>query len=108
VTGQRIVLRGTAPTAREAEKLRPKLLAEADAFKSSRTSASLGLLLDRWLPQHDMDENTRDSYESLIRVHIRPGLGGVPLTTLVRRSTELVEQFYGELRQCRERCGAAP
>jgi integrase len=104
VTGRRMVLNGTAPTVREAEKLRTKLLAEADAFKSSRTNASLGYLLDRWLPQHDVDENTRESYESLIRVHIRPGLGDVPLTTLVRKSTETVEQFYGELRRCRERC----
>lgn len=50
------------------EKLRTKLLAEADAFKSARTNASLGRLLDRWLPQHDVDANTRESYESLIRV----------------------------------------
>jgi integrase len=104
VTGRRMVLQGTAPTVREAEKLRTKLLAEADTYRSARTNASLGYLLDRWLPQHDVDENTRESYESLIRVHIRPGLGDVPLTTLVRKSTETVEQFYGELRRCRERC----
>ena len=87
-----------------AEKLRTKLLADADTYRSVRINASLGFLLDRWLPQHDIDENTRKSYESLIRIYIRPALGDVPLTTLVRRSTELVEQFYGELRQCRERC----
>jgi hypothetical protein len=78
VTGRRMTLQGTAPTVREAEKLRTGLLAEADAFKSARTNASLGRLLDRWLPQHDVDQNTRESYESLIRVHIRPGLGDVP------------------------------
>ena len=82
VTGRRMTLQGTAPTVREAEKLRTKLLAKADAFKSASTNASLGRLLDRWLPQHDVDENTRESYESLIRVHIRPGLCDVPLTTL--------------------------
>ncbi len=100
-----MVLQGTASTAREAEKLRTKLLAEADTYRSARTNASLGYLLDRWLPQHDVEEDTRESYESLIRVHIRPALGDVPLTTLIRRSTELVEQFYGELRRCRDRCG---
>jgi hypothetical protein len=47
------------------------------------------------------DENTRESYESLIRVHIRPALGDLPLTTLVRKATETVEQFYSELRRCR-------
>ena len=53
---------------------------------------------------HDVDENTRESNESLIRVHIRPALGDLPLTTLVRKATETVEQFYGELRRCRQRC----
>jgi Phage integrase, N-terminal SAM-like domain len=53
------------------------------------------------LPQQDIEEDTRESYKSLIRVHIRPALGEVPLTTLVRRATEIVEQFYGELRRCR-------
>jgi len=104
VTGERLRLQGTAPTVKEAEKLRTKLLGEADTFRASRTNASLGYLLDRWLPQHDIDENTRKSYESLIRIYLRPALGDLPLTTLVRKSTETVEQFYGELRRCRKRC----
>jgi integrase len=104
VTGDRLRLQGTAPTMREAERLRTKLLGEADSFRSARTNASVGYLLDRWLPQHDVDENTRDSYESLIRIYIRPALGDMPLTTLVRKATETVEQFYGELRRCRHRC----
>ena len=104
MTGERLRLQGSAPTDKQAEKLRTKLLVEADAFRSARTNASLGYLLDRWLPQHDIDENTRESYDSLIRIHIRPALGGIPLTTLVRKATETVEQFYGELRRCRDRC----
>jgi hypothetical protein len=27
-----------------------------------------GFLLDRWLPQHEIEEDTRESYESLIRI----------------------------------------
>jgi len=104
ISGERLRLHGTARTEREAEKLRTKLLAEADAVRSASTNASLGYLLDRWLPQHDVDENTRESYESLIRVHIRPALGAVPLTMLVRKGTETVEQFYGSLQRCRDRC----
>jgi integrase len=104
VTGTRLRFHGSAATATEAEKLRTKLLAEADEFLSARTNASLGYLLDRWLPQHDIDESTRESYESLIRVHIRPALGDIPLSKLVRKSTETVEQFYGDLRRCRDRC----
>jgi hypothetical protein len=104
VTGTRLRLHGSATTAEDAEKLRTKLLAEADEYLSARTNASLGYLLDRWLPQHDIDEGTRESYESLIRVHIRPALGDIPLTKLVRKSTETIEQFYGDLRRCRGRC----
>jgi integrase len=109
VTGERLRLQGTAPTEREAEKLRTKLLAEADQFRSARTAANLAYLLDKWLPQHDVDENTRTSYESLIRNHIKPALGSVPLTTLTRKATEIVEQFYADLRRCRARCdGRSP
>jgi integrase len=104
VTGERLRLQGSAATEKEAEKLRTKLLAEADAFQTARTNASLGYLIDRWLPQHDIDENTRESYDSLIRNHIRPALGDIPLTRLVRNSTETVEGFYGDLRRCRYRC----
>jgi hypothetical protein len=104
VTGERLNLTGTASTEREAEKLRAKLLAEADEFGSARTAANLTYLLDKWLPQHDVDENTRTSYESLIRNHIKPALGDVSLTTLARKATEIVEQFYADLRRCRARC----
>ncbi|HZC72797.1 MAG TPA: hypothetical protein VE442_19025, partial [Jatrophihabitans sp.] len=97
VTGERLTLHGKAPTFKEAEKLRTKLLSEADSFRSARTNATLGYLLDRWLPQHDVDGHTKSTYESLIRVHIRPALGDVRLTTLVRKATETVEFFYADL-----------
>jgi integrase len=105
VTGQRLTLHGTAPNLREAEKLRTKLLVEADTFRAARTNASLGYLLDRWLPQHDVDEHTKSTYDSLIRNHIRPAVGDVPLTVFMRRATETLESFYGELLRCRARCG---
>lgn len=84
-------MHGKAATLKEAEKLRTKLLSEADSFRSARTNATLGYLLDRWLPQHDIDDNSKSTYESLIRNHIRPALGDVRLTTLVRKATETIE-----------------
>lgn len=104
MSGERVVLVDHAETEREAERLRIKLLAEADSLRAARTNATLGYLLDRWLPQHDVDENTRSTYESLIRLHIRPALGHLPLTTLVRKATETLEHFYAEVRRCRTRC----
>jgi hypothetical protein len=63
-TGERIVLVEVVPIERlgnarseraamnQAEKVRIWLLAEADPLKVARTKATLGALLDRWLPKH--------------------------------------------------------
>ena len=86
VTGSGSGSGGTASTMKEAEKLRTKVLGEADTFRGVPSECSHGYMLDRWLPQHDIDENTRKSYESLIRIYLRPVLGDLPLTTLVRKA----------------------
>lgn len=92
-TGERIILHETLATEREAEKALTRLLAEADALKTARTKASFGFLLDRWFPQHEVGPSTRATYESLIRNHIRPALGGVTLTKLQRSAAEILEAF---------------
>jgi hypothetical protein len=51
---------------------------------------------------------TRATYDSLIRNHIRPALGAVPLTKLHRSAAEILERFYGELRRCSQRCDGRP
>ena len=83
-TGERIVLTETSSTLKEAERARVRLLAEADALKTAKTKASFGHLLDRWFAQHEVGVSTRATYDSLIRNHIRPALGAVPLTKLQR------------------------
>lgn len=107
-TGERIVLTEAAAPARDAERARTRLLAEADALKTARTKASLGYLLDRWLAAHEVEVTTRATYESLIRAHIRPGLGSVGLAKLHRQAGEVLEGFYGELRRCSRRCDRRP
>lgn len=69
VTGKPPHLHGSASTEKEAEKVLARLLHEADHERVAATKASLDCLLDR---QHDVDETTRATYESLIRNHIRP------------------------------------
>jgi integrase len=107
-TGERIILHETVATRREAERALTRLLAEADAWKSARTKASFGALLDRWLAGHEVAITTRVTYESLIRNHIRPALGTVPLTKLHRGAAEILESFYGDLRRCSRRCDRRP
>jgi integrase len=101
VTGTRLWLCGTCESPQEAEKLRTKFLGQVDEKKSSRTRASLGALLEEWLPGAELGANTRDNYAGLIERFIRPALGALPLTKL---TPQRLERFYGELRRCRVRC----
>ena len=107
-TGERIILHETTATRRGAEKALTRLLAEADALKTARTKASFGHLLDLWFSQHEVGVSARATYDSLIRNHIRPALGGVPLTKLQRSAAEILERFYGDLRRCNQRCDGRP
>ncbi|MQA13465.1 MAG: tyrosine-type recombinase/integrase [Pseudonocardiaceae bacterium] len=119
-TGERIVLVDSVPiekpgnerseraAMKEAEKLRTLMLAEADSLRVARTKSTVGALLDRWLPQHEVDPTTRMNYESQIRNYIKPNLGDVPLVLLVRDASERLETFYARLRRCRDLCSGKP
>src|SRR5690349_7488372 len=97
-TGERIILVDSVPieipgnarseraAMKEAEKLRTKLLADADALKVARTKATVGALLERWMAQHQIDPTTRMTYEAQIRLYIEPRLGDVPLVFFVREA----------------------
>ena len=93
---------------KEAEKILARLQVEADSLKAARTKSTLGGLLERWLPQHEVDPTTRMNYESQIRNYIVPNLGDVPLLLFVRDAPERLESFYARLRRCRELCSGRP
>src|SRR5690242_13587521 len=119
-TGERIILVDSVPienpgnerservALREAEKLRTRLLADADALKVARTKATVGALLDRWLAQHELDPTTRMNYESQIRRYLTPNLGDVPLVLFVRDASERLETLYSRLRKCKSLCSGQP
>ena len=118
-TGERIVLvdsveiegqgeRAERAAYREAEKLRTKLLAEADGLKVARTKATVGALLERWMEQHEIDPTTRMTYESQIRMYIVPAVGDVPLMLFVREASQRLEKLYSRLRKCRALCNGKP
>lgn len=80
-TGERIILvdsvmietpgnaRSERAALKEAEKLRTKLLADADALKVARTKATVGVLLERWTAQHEIDPTTRAGEHEPGRLH---------------------------------------
>lgn len=118
-TGERIVLtesvliegegdRAVKAAYREAEKVRTRLLADADELKIARTKATVGALLERWMQQHEIDATTRMTYESQIRMYIVPNIGDVPLVLFVREASQRLETLYSRLRKCRSLCNGKP
>jgi hypothetical protein len=91
--------------AAQAEKVRTRLLSDVDERRNSRTSAAVGQLLDRYLEVLTIEDTTRAGYERLVRRHIRPVLGSLPIS---RVNGETIDSFYTQLRRCRARCDGRP
>jgi integrase len=87
--------------AKEAEKVRTKLLAEVDQRRNPRTNATVNQLLERYLGVLRVEYTTRDGYERLVRKHIQPVLGHLAIG---RINGETLDAYYAELQRCRVRC----
>lgn len=109
VSKRRLYLDETVPAgpkaAREAEKVRVRLLAQLDERRNPRTRATVNQMLDRYLTILDVEPTTRSTYEGYIRNHIRPVLGPLPLG---RIDADVIDSFYSQLRACRSRCAGRP
>lgn len=105
LTGRRHYLVETVPAgrtaARDAEKVRSRLLNEVDQRRNPTTKATMNQLFDKWLDIAELEGTTRASYVSKLDRHIRPALGQVQVGRL---DSETLEGFYGSLRRCRDRC----
>lgn len=91
--------------AKEAEKVRTKLLNQLDEQRAPKTRATVNQLLDRYfahLKEKKRAKKTLTSYESLATNHIRPLLGETQLTRIYG---EGLDSFYGQLRTCSAHCG---
>ena len=88
--------------ARDAERVRTRLLNQVDERRNPRTKATVNQLLDRWLEVVELETTTRNSAVGRLNRHVRPVLGAVSLSRL---DAETLESFYAQLRRCRERCG---
>jgi integrase len=91
--------------AKEAEKVRTRLLAEVDERRNPRTNATVNQLLDRYLGVLEIEDTTRAGYESIARNYVRPLLGHL---SIARVNGETLDAFYSELRRCRARCDRRP
>jgi integrase len=87
--------------AKEAEKVRTRLLAEVDDRRNPRTKATVRQLMERYLDVLTIEDTTRVGYERLVRLHIEPLLGDL---SIGRIDGETLDSFYKELRTCRAHC----
>jgi integrase len=101
LSGQRMYLSDSTTDEAEAQRILTRLQAEVDEQRNARTKATLSTALEAWLRVHEAEENTLECYRGYIRRCIKPHLGHVPVSKV---TAQLLEEFYAELRRCRQRC----
>jgi integrase len=101
LTNKRRYLRETATTYAEAELALTRMQAQVDENRHPKTSITLNQAIDRWLEIARLEDTTRDRYEDLIRIYIKPTLGDQVAGKL---DAELLETFYARLQRCRDLC----
>ena len=108
LTGRRHYLSETVkpgPKARtEAEKALTRLRHQVDEQNNPVTRATVNELLDRYLEVVDVQPKTKQRYEGIIRMYLRPAMGHLPLAKV---DGQLLDRFFAQLRRCRERCNGS-
>jgi integrase len=84
-TNQRITDKQTYPTKRDAEVALSAI--EADLMRGSWVDpnagqVNFGAYADAWLRDRDLADRTRERYEGVIRMHIRPTFGAGPVAAV--------------------------
>lgn len=74
----------------------PGLITDA-ASEPEQKEMTVGEWLDTWLKEYlaDVKQGTSIHYESVVRLHLKPALGDIPLSQL---RTPMVQKFYNKLR----------
>jgi integrase len=101
LTGRRLYLTGSSTNLGEAERIRTRLLADADAKRGTKTQATLSAAIDDWLSGHEVEATTLAGYRGYIERTIRPALGAEPVK---RIGVKVLEDLYRDLRRCSRRC----
>jgi len=99
------VARDHPEAAKEAGRVRTRLVNQVNEQRHPRTKATVNELMDRYLELLDVDATTRRTYESYMRIHVRPLIGSV---SLARLDGETLDSFYSLLRTCRAHCDGRP
>jgi len=94
--GKRKQIWKSAPSMRQAEKLRTKLLSTVDNGMFSNYNGTLREFLVRWLTQYvtpTLSPTTAETYAKMVNSHIIPALGSIKLIDL---KPEHLQRFYAK------------
>jgi integrase len=105
VTGRERRLKRTVKTEAKAAQELANLPNAAEAGRTPDDSATMGLVLDRYLEVADLAVSTRMTHESYVRRIIRPVLGDVKIRKI---GPDSLDALYAHLRRCSRLCGRLP
>jgi integrase len=101
LTGRQRYLKETAGSYGDAELALTKLQSRVDENRHPKTAITVGQAITRWLEVAKLEDTTRDRYEDLIRIYIKPRIGDLVAGKL---DAEMLESFYARLQRCRDLC----
>ncbi len=105
LTGKELRLTESTTDEAEAYRVLRRLSAQVDEQTHARTKATFRAAMEAWLRVHEVEDTTRESYESYARLYLYPAFGDEPIGKITPR---LLEEFYAELRRCRAQCDGRP
>jgi integrase len=103
LTGKQRYLKELADSYSDAELVLTRLQSRVDENRHPKSAITVGQAIARWLDVAHLEDTTRERYDDLIRIYIKPILGNVAAGKL---DAELLESFYARLLRCRELCGS--
>jgi integrase len=101
LTGKSRYLKETANSYSAADHVLTRLQSRVDENRHPKTAITVGQAITRWLEVAKLEDTTRDRYEDLIRIYIRPRIGDMVAGKL---DAEMLESFYARLQRCRDLC----
>lgn len=88
LTGKELGLTASTTDEAEAYRILKRLSAQVDEQSHARTKATFRAAMEAWLRVHEIEDTTRESYESYARLYIYPAFGDEPVGQIGPRVLE--------------------
>lgn len=105
LTGKELRLVESTTDEAHAQEILKRFRRQVDEQTHARTKATFRTAMTEWLRVREIEDSTRESYETYARLYLYPAFGDEPIGKITAR---LLEGLYAELRRCRVRCDGRP